>query len=87
MIDSFNIADCFSLLDVWTVWSCICEKLLLYFEGQVTHMTKTNTIQVIDELAELAEHPSPPPLPIPDHAGFIPGYYELPKMVCHCPFK
>ena len=61
MIDSFNIADCFSLLDVWTVWSCICEKLLLYFEGQVTHMTKTNTIQVIDELAELAEHPSPPP--------------------------
>ena len=47
MYDIFVTANCFSPLDVW---SCIYhEKLLLYFEGQVTHMTKTNPIQVFDE--------------------------------------
>ena len=41
MFDIFITANCFSPLDVW---SCIYhEKLLLYFEEQATHMTKTNT--------------------------------------------
>ena len=61
------------------------EKLLLHFEGQVTHMTKNNTTQVIDEyppLPELAEH-----VPLPDHAGSIPDFQTVvpqpTSFICH----
>ena len=58
MFDIFITANCFSPLDVW---SCIYHEIDKYLERQVTHMTKTNTTQVLDEypppLPELAEHP------------------------------
>ena len=67
MYDIFITANCFSSLDVW---SCIYhEKLLLYFEGQVTHVTKTNTIQVLDEWTPTRAGRAP----LQDHAGSIPG--------------
>ena len=44
------------------------EKLLLYFEGQVTHMAKTNTTEVLDEYPPTRAGRAPP-----DHAGSIPG--------------
>ena len=46
-------------------------SLPLFFKGQVTHMTKTNTTQVIEPPTRAGKAPPPPPLP--DHAGSIPG--------------
>ena len=43
-------------------------SLLLFFKGQVTHMTKTNTTQVIEPPTRAGRA-----LPLPDHAGSIPG--------------
>ena len=70
MFDIFITANCFSHLDVC---SCVYhEKLLLYFEEQVTHMTKTKTTQVLDEYPPTAAGRAPPP-PLPDHTGSIPA--------------
>ena len=50
--------------------------LLLYFEGQVAHMTKTNTTQVIDEYPPTRAGKAPP---LPDHARSIPGSFTTYK--------
>ena len=42
-----------------------------YFEGEVTHMTTTNTTQVLDEYPPTRAGRAPP---LPDHTGPIPGY-------------
>ena len=44
-------------------------SLLLFFKGQVTHVTKTNTTQVIEPPTRAGKAP----LPLPDYAGSIPG--------------
>ena len=59
MFDIFITANCFSPLDVWSF--IYHEKLLLYFEEQVTHMTKKNTTQVLDEYPPTRAGRAPPP--------------------------